>query len=463
MPDTAHPGTPDGGLPDVVRTPRLRLIPVSPADAADMLAGRRQDRWHPDYPRADDVDAAALSTSDAGPAVGGWGARHVVHGLHAVGTIGFFGPPVDGEVEVGFGLVAAMRGQGLATEALAALLAETDRLGLRVRASVEPSNSASLRVLAKAGFTGLRGSDDDGRLIMVRPVPGTRVAPASPRPRAAAGRPTGRVRLVATDLDGTLLRSDGSVSPRTRQVLAAVEDAGIPVVFVTARPLRWMEELWALVGDHGLAVVSNGAVLFDVAAREVRAVRGLERAAGLEVVAAVRSAVPDAQFAIETLDGIRLEPSYDEPHHVPPGSPVGPMHELWDTAALKLLVRHPAMGRNPSGIEEQFRAAVVTAVGGAGVATWSVPGLVEISAPGVTKAAALADLCAARGVAAADVLAFGDMPNDLAMLEWAGTSYAVANAHPSVRAAADRIAADHDDDGVARVLAELVPGALDLF
>ena len=267
-------------------------------------------------------------------------------------------------------------------------------------------------------------------------------------------------RLVATDLDGTLLRSDGSVSDRTRRVLAAVEEAGIPVVFVTARPLRWMDELWGLVGAHGLAVVSNGAVLYDVAARRVLELTGLERGPGLAVVEAVKAAVPLAQVAIETVAGIRLEPSYDEPHHVPPGSPVGPISEVWDAPALKVLVRHD---RRDGLDHETFRERVVAAVGEGGVATWSVAGLVEISAPGVTKAATLARVCASLDVRAEDVVAFGDMPNDLAMLAWAGTSYAVANAHPSVTAAADRVTTDNDDDGVARVLARLVVGGVDLL
>lgn len=271
---------------------------------------------------------------------------------------------------------------------------------------------------------------------------------------------TDGVRLVATDLDGTLLRSDGSVSARTRRVLAAVEDAGIPVVFVTARPLRWMDELWELVGAHGLAVLSNGAVLYDVAGRRVLEVTGLALEPGLAVVEAVRAAVPSTQFAIETEHGIRLESAYDEPHHVPPGTPVGPLAEVWDAPVLKLLARNdPSAGVDP----DTFRDLVVAAVGDGGEATWSVSGLVEISAPGVTKAATLARVCASLDVVAADVLAFGDMPNDIAMLTWAGTSYAVANAHPSVVAAADHVADHHDADGVARVLARLVAGGVDLL
>ncbi len=153
-------------LDGMVVTDRLRLILFSPADAADMLAGRRQDRWHPDYPREDDRDAAAMVRE-----VQPWGPRHIVLGMEAVGSIGFFGPPDDGETEVGYGLVASARGQGLATEALRALLVETDLLDVRIRASVEPINAASVRVLAKTGFTELRGSDEDGHLVMARPLP----------------------------------------------------------------------------------------------------------------------------------------------------------------------------------------------------------------------------------------------------------------------------------------------------
>jgi len=162
------------GPPREVRTERLRLILFSGDDAADMLAGRHQDRWHPDYPRTDDVDAASMVARGLGPdgASEPWGPRHVVLDGLAVGSIGFFGPPSAGEVEVGYGLVESARGRGVATEALQGLLALTDELHLVVRASVEPGNTASFRVLAKAGFTQLRGSDDEGQLVMARPVPG---------------------------------------------------------------------------------------------------------------------------------------------------------------------------------------------------------------------------------------------------------------------------------------------------
>lgn len=158
------------GPPDPVRTARLTLPLWTADDVAAIRSRARRPGWHPDFPRADDADAAALwRDGDA------WGPRSIVRGVTVLGSIGFFGPPEPGadgvpETEVGFGLVAEARGWGFATEALTGLLAETDRAGVRVRAAVDPDHRASLRVLATCGFTELRGSDEDGRLVMARPL-----------------------------------------------------------------------------------------------------------------------------------------------------------------------------------------------------------------------------------------------------------------------------------------------------
>lgn len=161
-------------LPAVVATARLRLELITPDEAAGMLAGRRKDSWHPDYPREDDLDGVSLVK--AGAPDPSWGPRHIVRAFDGlvVGSVGFFGPPSAAadelpEAEVGYGLVADARGHGAMTEALQGLLAEADRVGVRVRASVEPENRSSIRVLAKCGFTELRGSDEDGNLVMARP------------------------------------------------------------------------------------------------------------------------------------------------------------------------------------------------------------------------------------------------------------------------------------------------------
>jgi len=255
-------------------------------------------------------------------------------------------------------------------------------------------------------------------------------------------------KLVATDLDGTLVRSDGSVSAYTAEVLAAVEGLGVPVVFVTGRPLRWTEEVFEHVGSHGLAVVSNGALVWDVARHRPHLERPIDPELGLTICAVMRQALPGTVFAVETLAGIGLEPEFLERHPVPDGARRGPIEELFDRPALKLLARHEELA------PQEFWDAAEQAVQGRLVITWSsTTSLLEISAPGVTKASTLALLCADLGIDAADVIAFGDMPNDLPMLGWAGTSYAMADAHPTVTAAAGHVAPGHDDDGVARVLA----------
>jgi Cof subfamily protein (haloacid dehalogenase superfamily) len=265
-------------------------------------------------------------------------------------------------------------------------------------------------------------------------------------------------RLVATDLDGTLLDSGGRVSARTRGVLDALDAAGVPVVFTTGRPIRWMEELWDAVGGHGLAICSNGGIVYDVARREVRAARTIPGEVLLDVARLLRHEVPGTVFALEKTTGFAKEPDF-MPRlavNLAPDVPTAPLEDLVDGEVVKLLARHEEHEPEP------YWELVAAALGDQVVTTWSSTGtLVEISAAGVTKASTLALVAAEMGLGPADVVAFGDMPNDLPMLEWAGTSYAMANAHPSVRDLADHRAPHHDEDGVATVLADLFGLSLD--
>jgi Cof subfamily protein (haloacid dehalogenase superfamily) len=258
------------------------------------------------------------------------------------------------------------------------------------------------------------------------------------------------LKLVATDLDGTLLHTDGTVTERTRAALTAVESLGVTVVFVTGRPVRWMEPLWEHVGDHGLAVCSNGGIVYDVHGREVAQARTIPAQTGLEVGRLIREAEPGVAFAVERTDGFGKEPDYLTRGPVPADVQIGPYEQLMTGEVVKVLARHE--DRDP----EAFWADVEEHVGHLVTTTWSsTSALVEISGHGVTKASTLELLCAERGVAAEEVVAFGDMPNDLPMLAWAGTSYAMAGGHRSVRELADDLAPSNDEDGVAVVLERL--------
>ncbi|MEU3184877.1 Cof-type HAD-IIB family hydrolase [Streptomyces sp. NPDC006923] len=270
-----------------------------------------------------------------------------------------------------------------------------------------------------------------------------------------------RPRLIATDLDGTLLHDDKSVSDRTVAALAAAEKAGIDVFFVTGRPARWMDVVSDHVHGHGLAICANGAAVVDLHddARLLR-VRPVDRATALEVVRGLRDAAPGTTFAVELTTGIHREPAYP-PFHQDAGATVASAEKLLHepdpgsaAPVLKLLAHHTDL--TPDG----FLTLARTAVGDRASVTRSSPtALLEISGLGVSKASTLALCCAERGISSDEVVAFGDMPNDLEMLSWAGTSYAMGNAHPDVLASASGHTLTNNEDGVAVVIERILAGA----
>jgi Cof subfamily protein (haloacid dehalogenase superfamily) len=256
--------------------------------------------------------------------------------------------------------------------------------------------------------------------------------------------------LVATDVDGTLLDPTDRVTPRTRGALERAAAAGVGLVLVTGRPPRWIPPVVAQVGVvAGLAVCANGAVVYDAATDRIVSARTVDAATLAELAAIVAALLPEAGLAVELVHPVPsfvAEPSY---RHAWVGSDheIRPRAELVTRPAVKMLVRDTRMR------SEEIVAALAPAVGSAVDLTFSHPGgLVEISAPGVTKAVGLAEVAAGAGVAASDIVAFGDMPNDLEMLRWAGHGVAMGNAHPELVAAAHEVTAHHDEDGVALVL-----------
>ncbi len=255
-------------------------------------------------------------------------------------------------------------------------------------------------------------------------------------------------RLVATDLDGTIVRSDGTVSDRTRASIAAVERAGASFVMVTGRPTRWMKAIADETGHRGIAICANGALVYDLHTETVLRSSLFSAVGAREVVEALRSAIPGIAFAVERLEeGFAHEPSYTPRWDSADSRTQAPVEQLLSADVVKLLARHEELGADE--LLALARAAVAT---GATLTHSSSDGLLEISAADVSKATGLATFAAELEVAASEVVAFGDMPNDLPMLVWAGLGVAVANAHPEVLEVADEVTASHDDDGVAQVL-----------
>lgn len=268
-----------------------------------------------------------------------------------------------------------------------------------------------------------------------------------------------RLRMVATDLDGTVVRPDQTMSRRTVAVLRACDAAGVHVVLVTGRPPRWTRHVLADLGFGGTAVCANGALHLDGRTGAVSRARSLEPGAVRQVVGALREHWPSAQVALETTEGFSREPGYVT---------------RWDTATAELAVaplEELLAGRDDvppqvvkvllrveGGDADAMLALARDVLGEQAAPTHSDAddGLLEIGAAGVSKAAALAELAREAGIAAEDVVSFGDQPNDVPMLAWAGRGYAMADGHPEALAAAPHVAPSVAEDGVAQVLEPLL-------
>jgi HAD superfamily hydrolase (TIGR01484 family) len=261
--------------------------------------------------------------------------------------------------------------------------------------------------------------------------------------------------LVATDVDGTLLNPHERVSGRTAAALAGAAAAGVPVVLATGRPPRWIPPVTDQLGLVRLAVCANGGVLYDVDTSEVLWSRSIPPHELVEVVEVANELFPGCRLAIErapvgplevATDRFLIEAGYLSPW---PGDDHGIVDraELLAVPAVKLLIRCPWL--TSQDMLTQLAPKVSRLVD----LTFSHSGgLIEIGPPGVTKATGLAEVARLFDVDASDVVAFGDMVNDVEMITWAGHGVAMGNAHPALLAVADEVTASNADDGLAVVL-----------
>jgi Cof subfamily protein (haloacid dehalogenase superfamily) len=248
-------------------------------------------------------------------------------------------------------------------------------------------------------------------------------------------------RLIATDLDET-------ISDRTVAAFARAEQAGARFVLVTGRPPRVMKSVAAAFGHRGTAICANGALTYDMATDQVIGQRLIPPEDLAAAVAALRAAIPGIGIAVEYADGHAADELYQAARwNVNTTIPRVPDDVLFARPAAKLLGRH--MSHTP---DELLAAAAPVLDGLVNVSHSNGKSLIEVSAADVSKASSLALLAARLGIGPQAVVAFGDMPNDLPMLAWAGTSCAVANAHPDVLAAATHVIGGLADDGVAAYL-----------
>lgn len=263
-------------------------------------------------------------------------------------------------------------------------------------------------------------------------------------------------KLIATDLDGTIVRFDGTITKRTINALNGARDKGAILYFVTGRPPRWLGDVTDAFGAKKVPVTicGNGAVTFDVVSDSILSQRLLQPEVVLEVAKRLRAHIVDVAFACEFGDDFRREKNYHAQWDVgmdPTGAAV--IEDVIDRPIVKLLARCASGALSSDEMLMIARERILDLV----EVTHSNPeqSLLEISALGVNKGTALAQLAESHGFTSQDCVAFGDNPNDVPMLQWAGRSWAMGSGHRDAHAAANFLAADCDEDGVAKVVEEL--------
>lgn len=281
----------------------------------------------------------------------------------------------------------------------------------------------------------------------------TQLAPPAAAPTKATPRP-GAYRLVAIDLDGTLLRSDKKLSVRAVRAVQSAAERGVKVVIASARPPRSSREIYQHLGLDTLQVCYNGALTIDWSNGRYLQHLALCNRLGADIVRNARMMDPSVVVWVERLDKWltdRADPllgTETSKTHKPDF--VGPLDACFGEPLTKLMLLAPPERMLP--MRDLLRAQY------GHLASMFVTDehLVQFCHPAVDKAAAVARVAKHYGVPAEDCLAIGDAPNDAGMLRWAGLGVAVANAWQPTLEAADARVSSNDEDGVAEAIEKYV-------
>lgn len=263
-----------------------------------------------------------------------------------------------------------------------------------------------------------------------------------------------RPKLIATDLDGTIVAHYGFISDRTKIAFAAAHAAGIHIYFITGRPIRWMKEIKDNF-NFGLGVCGNGALLYDFINEKVLEEWSFSVEAQLETVKRLRQVIPPVSFATEIGEDFLREKKYVPRWDIGEDNVgVDLIEEVITAPALKMLARC-SDGEFSS---DEMLALASKALEGIATVTHSnsTDSLLEISAVGVSKGATLSRVAGRLGLTADDCVTFGDNPNDFSMLSWASRSWAMADGHPDLMKYAKFQTDPHQEDGVAKVIERLL-------
>jgi Cof subfamily protein (haloacid dehalogenase superfamily) len=257
-----------------------------------------------------------------------------------------------------------------------------------------------------------------------------------------------QVKAVALDLDGTILRPDGSCSEATHQAIRLVVNTGVTVVLATARPPRDIFGLASATGIDSVSACCLGGVLVDLQSQDLIAMNRMDSQAVYEAICSLKEAVPSVTFGWETGTQAFCEPSYPtsgypQPEHVPDALDAV-VHSV-----VHLFVRSTALSGDAlfHRVRENIPASLH--------AEWGSESLVDVVSAGVSKLNAIVGLSADMGLDPTEWMAIGDGPADAPLLRWSGHGIAVRNAHADAIEASDEVCGSNLEDGPARVLRHL--------
>jgi Cof subfamily protein (haloacid dehalogenase superfamily) len=256
----------------------------------------------------------------------------------------------------------------------------------------------------------------------------------------------GPIRMVAIDLDGTLLNDSKQVSEQTASALRCLPSRGVKVVIASARPPRSVRHIYQSLGLDTLTINYNGALIWDEPKKTPLFHRPLPRGLAQRIAADARDLFEDVQVTCEILDRWFTD-RFDPAHTTETGrmfkpDVIAPLNTFCGGQVTKLmLLGHPAMMKRLAADLSLLYADEVTIL-------HADEDLIQIMDKRVSKAIALQIVARQYGVPMTSVMAIGDAPNDVGMLQVSGVAVAMDNAHELVKRVAHWVAPSNNDHGV---------------
>jgi len=260
------------------------------------------------------------------------------------------------------------------------------------------------------------------------------------------------IRLVAIDLDGTLLTDDKEVCARSAEALMKLPARGVQVVIASARPPRSVRKIYRQLGLDTLQINYNGALIWDEPSGKALFHRPMSGAIAREIVDAARAIFEEVLVTCEVMDRW-LTDRPDNTYTTETGRLfrpdfVGPLDGFCapklHVTKLMLLGERCMIERLENALVPRFSHQVTI--------LRTDNELIQLMDRRVSKSVALSKVARHYGVPQAQVMAIGDAPNDVGMLQWASVGVAVANGYEVVKGVADWIAPSNNDHGVLEAL-----------